>query len=69
MRAAEINVDIIKNQLENVNTETALMKAQHEQTQKKLSGLKLAYAQLRSEQDHRRVRKSSNRRGPSNNEG
>ena len=30
LRAAEINVDIIKNQLENVNTETALMKAQHE---------------------------------------
>ena len=30
LRAAEYNVEIIKNQLENVNTETALMKAQHE---------------------------------------
>ena len=27
LRAAEYNVEIIKNQLENVNTETALMKA------------------------------------------
>ena len=30
LRAAEYNVEILKNQLENVNTETALMKAQHD---------------------------------------
>lgn len=43
MRAAEYNVEIIKNELESIKTETALEKAQHEKTKKSFSYLKMAY--------------------------
>ena len=63
LRAGEYNVEIIKNQLENVNTETALMKAQSDKVQKSFNYLKLAYNRLKGDQEHgnRKGRKSSSR--------
>ena len=53
LRAKEYNVEIIKNQLENVNTEIALERAQHEKVLKSFNYLKLAYGRLKGDQEHK----------------
>mmetsp|Transcript_20952 Transcript_20952/g.25744 ORF Transcript_20952/g.25744 Transcript_20952/m.25744 type:complete len:257 (-) Transcript_20952:1536-2306(-) len=54
LRAKDYNVEIIKNQLENVNTEVALERAQHEKVLKSFNCLKVAYARLKGDQEHSR---------------
>lgn len=64
LRAKEFNVEIIKNQLENVNTEMALEKAQQEKLQRSFNYLKMAYNRLKGDKDHqsKKERKSTSRR-------
>ena len=61
LRAKDYNVDIIKNQLENVNTEIALERAQHEKILKSFNCLKVAYARLKGDHEHKRGRKGTSK--------
>lgn len=62
LRAKDYNVEIIKNQLENVNTEVDIERAQHEKVKNSFNCLKMAYARLRGDKEHKKGRKSSKSR-------
>ena len=56
-------MEIIRNQLENVNTEIALERAQNEKVLKSFNYLKTAYSRLKGEAVHKKGRKLSKSRG------
>ena len=62
LRAKDYNVEIIKNQLENVNTEIEIERAQHEKVKKSFNYLKMAYARMKGEKEHKKGRKISKSR-------
>jgi chromosome segregation ATPase len=49
MRAAEINVDILKHEMENVRTECELMKAQSEKQMQTINFMKQAQHRLKAD--------------------
>ena len=64
-RAAEYNVEILKNQLENVNTEMLLLKAKNEKVTKSFGYLRQSYIRLKDDVAYYKKGKNPPRRGRS----
>ena len=64
-RAAEYNVEILKNQLENVNTEMLLLKAKNEKVTKSFGYLRQSYIRLKDDVSYYKKGKNPPRRGRS----
>ena len=66
-RAAEYNVEILKNQLENITTEMQLVKAQNEKVNKSFNILKQSYQRMKGDIEYYKKGKNPPRRQKSQN--